>query len=98
MPLVFFPSYINKTMKKKNFYLVLSDNLSVRRPLTDNLSVRSGLTDNLSVRSHLTENLSVRPLQTDKLSVKGLLTDKLSVRTKYKFFFHGLINKRKKKN
>ena len=64
---IFFHSYINKTMKKV-FYLVLTDNLSVRRDLTDNLSVRKGLTDNVSVRSGLTDNLSIRRGLTDSLS------------------------------
>ena len=54
---IFFHSYINKTMKKV-FYLVLTDNLSVRRGLTDNLSVRSPLTDKLSIRRGLTDSLS----------------------------------------
>ena len=42
VPLNFFSSSINKTMKKI-FYLFLADDLSIRRPLTDNLSVRKGL-------------------------------------------------------
>ena len=57
---------------KKNFFFVLTSNLSVRRGLTDNLSVRRGLSDSLSVRRGLTENLSVRSHLTDNLSVKGV--------------------------
>ena len=66
--LIFFPSYINKIMQKI-FYLVLTDNWSVRKPLTDNLKVRRSLTDNLSVRRDLIDNLSVRRCLTDNLSV-----------------------------
>ena len=39
--LIFFPSYINKIMKKV-FYFVLTDNVAVRRGLTDNLPLRRG--------------------------------------------------------
>ena len=47
---------------KACFYLVLTDNMSVRRGLNDNLPVRSHFTDNLSGRRGLTDNLSVRSL------------------------------------
>ena len=79
VPLNFFHSYINETMKKI-FLFVLTDNLSVRRRLTDNLLVRRLLTDNFSVRTLLTDNLSVRRGLTDNLSVTRLSTDNSLVR------------------
>ena len=65
--LIFFPSCINKTLNKV-FYFLLTDNLSLRRPLADNLSARGGLPDNLSVGRGLSDNLSVRRGLTDNLS------------------------------
>ena len=72
--------------------ICLSDKSS-REPLRGKLTV----TEKLSVKGLLTDKLSVRPSLTDKLSVRPLLTDKLPVRTKKKSFFHGLINKWRKK-
>ena len=75
--LIFFLHILIRSCKKF-FYLVLTDNLSMRKPLTDNLKVRRSLTDNLSVRRDLIDNLSVRRCLTDNLSVTDNLPCKVS--------------------